>query len=124
MKPIKLEGLDLKELRELREQFMLDYSHRLYAIKEAERQALEEFINSFSNRYYAHGLTDVLSLDEYGLTMEERHDLSNASDQISSGFRALDRLKNQVFKRATREGVPLSKVFKTSIKRMKKYQSK
>ena len=117
--------LDSNELKELRRELSAEISSTITRIAERESAEKRAFIDGLQlHRGYDSGDREVVSLNRRFLTMEQSRNLRDISDRIGKAFADLDQLKTDVAIEALRNHVSFSKVFKTTVKRMKKYRSR
>ena len=117
--------LDTEELRELKRELTAEISSTITQIAERESAEKRAFIDGLQlHRGYYNEHRDVVSLNRRFLTIEQCRNLRDISDRIGKAFADLDQLKTDVAIEALRNHVSFSKVFKTTVKRMKKYRSR
>ena len=120
-----LSELDSNELSALRKQFNQQLSESMHKLEEAEKEEMRIFVDGLNldrSRYWDNQ-RNCVSLISYNLPLEQRKRLDTLSNSISRAFKDLQDLKREVALECTRSGQPYSKVFCTSLKRMKKYKA-
>ena len=117
-----LKDLNSIELKELRKQFNSEINRFQYEIQKAERIEIENFINSLNiaGKWSGHG--NVVSINQYAVDLATRNRLDDISERISKAFKDLVELKREIAVKAMREGTPLSRYFKTTVKRMNSFK--
>ena len=120
-----LVDLDSNELKELRRELSAEISSTIARIAEredAEKRAFIDGLQLHRGHYGKH--RDVVSLTSRFLTLEQSRNLRDISDRIGKAFADLDQLKTDVAIEAMRNHISFSKIFTTTVKRMKKYRSR
>ena len=118
-----LTGLDSNELKAFKKLFNTQFSESMDSLREAEVLELKTFIDNLNlDRRYNTEVRNVVSLERYRLPHEQRRELTLISETIGKAFRDLEELKLRVAIEAKRGNVPFSQVFRSSMKRMKRFK--
>jgi hypothetical protein len=117
-----LSDLDSVELKALKKLFNAEFSSSMIAIRTAEIEKIRAFINGLDlTRGWNSDNRNAVSLIKWNLERHHSQKLGEISETISCAFGELDDLKKEVAEQCKRSATPYSKVFRTTIKRLNRY---